>query len=187
MNKLAVQLKGTFILVITFAGMVFYESCCGKPEFGYYEATSLSIMAEKYELMNTDTLKIHVYDENRRYLSSEGGFFTKAVAWSCLPDGYMGPKFRYTDIKITSDKAVDDLHPPGANLNDLFFLLSYYNEVVPISPIPPDSVAKLVGTKGFALAMASRPSSNNELAFEIYLKNSNNRELTVKTSLIRWK
>ena len=44
----------------------------------------------------------------------------------------------------------------------------------------------MIANRASEFGMAKKPTANSELEFLIYFKNSNNREITVKTSLIRW-
>jgi hypothetical protein len=187
MEKLSIVLKGFFILVISFSGMVFYESCCGTPDFAFYDIESFDILVEKRELAPNDTLKMFTVNQKYKYLSATSSLFPKAYAWECLSDGHMGPKYNYIDVKITSEKALDDLHPAGTNLNDLFLLLPYRAKPYPLDKVKNiDSVAKIMASGYLVFGMAKKPSSNTEMEFLIHFMNSNNREITVKTPPIRW-
>jgi len=188
MKKLSVVLKGFFILLISFSGMVFYESCCGTPDFAFYDIESFDILVEKRELAPNDTLKMFTTNQKYKYLSSTSSLFPKAYAWQCLSDGHMGAKYKYIEFTITSDKALDDQHPAGASLNDLFLLFPYQSQPYPLVKVKNiDSIAQIIANGVLEFGMAKKPLINNEMEFLIFFKNSNNRELTVKTPLIRWK
>ncbi len=187
MNNLSVIIKGIFIILISFSAMVFYESCCGIPDFPYYEIESMEVLVENPQVAINDTLKMFMTEQKYKYLNEVSSPFSKAYAWQCESNGHSGSKYKYTEFKITSDKAVDDLHPAGTNLNDLFLLLPYQQKAFPLSQITNlDSVAKLVSGGGTEFGMSKKPTANSELEFLIYFKNSNDHEITVKTPLIRW-
>lgn len=187
MNKLSVILKMVFVMVISLAAMVFYESCCGAPDFLYYDIESMEVQVENNQIAPNDTLKMFMTNQKYKFLNFVASPFSSAYALSCEFDGEGGPKYKYTEFKITSDKAVDDLHPAGTNLNDLFLLLPYQQKALPLSQVANlDSVAQMIANRASEFGMAKKPTANSELEFLIYFKNSNNREITVKTSLIRW-
>ena len=56
MNNLSVIIKGIFIILISFSAMVFYESCCGIPDFPYYEIESMEVLVENPQVAINDTL-----------------------------------------------------------------------------------------------------------------------------------
>jgi len=100
----------------------------------------------------------------------------------------MGPKYNYIDFRITSEKALDDLHPAGTNLNDLFLLLPYKAQPYPFDKVKNiDSVAQIVANGYLVFGMAKKPLLNTELEFLISFINSNNQEIASKTPIIRWK
>lgn len=188
MEKLSVVLRVIFILVISFSSMVFYESCCGTPDFAFYDIESFDISVEKLELAPNDTLKMFTINQTYKYLSSTSSLFPKAYAWQCLSDGHMGAKYKYTEFKITSDKALDDQHPAGASLNDLFLLFPYQSKPYPLDGVKNiDSIAQIIANGALVFGMAKKPLINNEMEFLIFLKNSNNQGVTAKTPMIRWK
>jgi len=188
MEKFSTFLRVIFILVISFTAMVIYESCCGTPDFAFYDIESFDISVEKRELAPNDTLKMFTINQKYKYLSSTSSLFPKTYAWQCLSDGHMGARYKYTELKITCDKALDVQHPAGASLNDLFFLLPYKSQPYRLENVKNiDSVAQIVANGYLVFGMAKKPLLNTELEFLISFINSNNQEIASKTPIIRWK
>jgi hypothetical protein len=185
--RLTTIFKGISIILFSFAGMTFYESCCGIPDFPYYEIEGMEASVRNTTLAKPDTLKIQLVNQRFKYLAHSHSIFTSAFAWTCDSDGYMGPKYKYTELKITSDQAFDDAHPAGANLNELFYITSEYKERLLLSSYAnQDSVIQKVAHGYFQLETTRKPGSNGDFEFLIQFTNSKNNRVTVKTPLINW-
>ncbi|MBX2915770.1 MAG: hypothetical protein KF856_10930 [Cyclobacteriaceae bacterium] len=182
MKKLKFWLKVIFIHVAGMSAIIFYESCCGNPDFPFYEVTSYDLHAIKTELSSQDTLKIFPVATAYRYFT-HSGFFPNAYAWQCLSNGYEGPKFRYTTLNLISNKDFDDNHPAGTSLNDLFGLSSWDSSKTHslAVPSPADS---LMGS--YFLYCVNRPIENFEHVLTVKINNENNTELTAAVK-VNWK
>lgn len=182
MKRLGFWLKVVFIQITGLTTIIFYESCCGLPEFPFYEVTSFDLNAIKSQLTTQDTLKLFPVATNYRYLSSSG-ILPNAYAWQCETNGYEGSKFRFTSLNVTSNKAFDDNHPAGASLNDLFGLLSWSstNKIYSLAvPSPADSLM----LNGYYLFSVDRPMGDLEHILTIKINNENNTQLSASSTVI---
>jgi hypothetical protein len=185
--RLTTIFKGISIILFSFAGMTFYESCCGIPDFPYYEIESMDASVRNTALAAQDTLKIQLVNQRFNYLAHSYSTFTSAYAWSCESDGYLGPKYKYTELKITCEQDFDDAHPAGASLNELFYLTSEYKEKLLLSSyMNQDSILQQVAHGYFQLETTSKPASNSDVEFLIQFTNAKNNRVTVKTPRINW-
>lgn len=187
MLRLTTIFKGISIILFSFVGMTFYESCCGIPDFPYYEIEGMEASVRNTSLAAQDTLKIQLVNQQFNYLAHSHSAFTSALAWTCDSDGYMGPKYKYTELKITSKQDFDDAYPAGANLNELFYLNSEYKERLLLSSyMNQDSIIQKVAHGYFHLETTRKPGSSLDVEFLIQFTNTKNNRVTVKTPRINW-
>jgi hypothetical protein len=176
-------------MLFSFAGMTLYESCCGIPDFPYYEIEGMDASVRGTTLTAQDTLKIQLVNQRFKYVVHSHSSFTNAYAyaWTCDSDGHMGPKYPHTELKITSEKSFDDNHPAGTSLNDLFYLTSEYKERLLLSDwTNKDSIIQKVAHGYFQLETSRKPVSSNDLEFLIQFTNSRSNKVIVNTPRILW-
>ena len=179
--------KVILILFISFAGMTVYESCCGIPDFPYYEITFAEASAKKTTLTAQDTLKLILTNQKFKYLADNQSLFTTAYAWTCDADGFMGPKYQYTELLITCDKYFDDAHPAGSALNDLFHLTSLdNNRMLLMDGMNRDSVIQRVMHGYYQLETAQKPALAGDFEFLIQFENTMKDRVIIKTPQITW-
>lgn len=187
MIKIAFLLKVFLIWTSAFASIMVYESCCGVPDFPYREIVRMDLFTEKAQLDALDSLKLQLIPIDYKYYASSVGLISSAYAWECESDGYLGHKFKYSQIEIFSDKDFDSTHPAGALLNDLFFVKPAYENVFkPFNgTIPTDSlIMDLV--QGAYLITGERPLNNQAHHLTISILNENGTKVSSGID-INWK
>jgi hypothetical protein len=187
MYKPAFFLKVFLIWIFAFSSILMYESCCGLPDFPYQEITSMDLFLTKNNLSASDSLKIQIIPTTYKYHAQVAGLIPSAFAWQCESDGYLGDKYKFTEIEITSNQDFDNIHSTGAALNDLFFIKSPYEKNV--NPLngntPVDSLVRLL-MRGDFLITEKRPSINLNHQLTIRIRNENNTNVSSMVD-VSWK
>lgn len=155
--------------------------------FPYREIVGLNLFTEKTQIDELDSLKIRIIPVDYQYYANTVGLIPSAYAWECESDGYLGHKFKYTEIEIFSNKDFDSTHPAGALLNDLCLVkLQYENVFKPLNgAIPSDSlIMDLV--QGAYLITRERPLNNQAHHLTISILNENGTKVSSGID-INWK
>lgn len=185
--KPAFLIKVFLIWATALASLLVYEGCCGMPDFPYREMISMNLFTEKTQIDELDSLKIRIIPVDYKFYANTAGLIPSAYAWECESDGYLGHKFKYSQIEIFSDKDFDNTHPAGTLLNDLFFVKPAYENVFkPFNgTIPTDSlIMDLV--QGAYLITEKRPLTNFTHQLVVSIRNENDTRVSSNID-ITWK
>ncbi len=112
-----------------------------------------------------------------------------ANALSCIENGYSGPKYPVSTIRITSNTDFDALHPSGTSLNYIVLVkeLMVGSTFIPLNSF--DAAALFVGDVYVSrqqFYIAQRPTSAKEHVLTIAVQKSNGETVAVETELIAW-
>lgn len=179
MNKLSFWIKTFIVHIGAIVLIISYESCCGDSTLPFIEITAVTLETPDDQLGDSDTLKLRLLPTDIRFLAEQAGIISAAYALSCPMDGDGGPKYRYTNFEILSDKNFDIDHPAGASLNEYFTLKSTnFNETFTLDDTEVDTWVNLILDPNSLIWSTKRPTEPGVHRLTIMINNENNTTLS---------
>jgi hypothetical protein len=179
MNKLSCWIKVFIIYAGATVLIISYEGCCGDSTLPFIEITAVALETPDNQLEGSDTLKLNLLPVNLRFLANHTGILPAVFALSCPMDGEGGPKYRYTNFEILSDKKFDKDHPVGVPLNEYFNLkIESFNQTFALDNTELDTWVNLALSPTSVIRSAIRPVEPGTHTLTIRINNENNTQLT---------
>lgn len=183
--------KGFLILVMYhLIGLTSCRECDASIPF--YDFKAMSVYSINPDVAINDSLVFRLSPQDLNYLTETSfnfSLFKTANALSCIENGYSGPKYPVSTIRITSNTDFDALHPSGTSLNDIVLVkeLMVGSTFIPLNSF--DAAALFVGDVYVSrqqFYIAQRPTSAKEHVLTIAVQKSNGETVAVETELIAW-
>lgn len=179
MDKLSFWIKTFIVHLVAIVLIISYEGCCGDSTLPFIEITAVTLETQDNQLEDSDTLKLRLLPVDMRFLARQSGIIPSAYALSCPMDGDGGPKYRYTNFEIVSDKNFDNDHPAGASLNEYFTLKSSnFIEIFTLDNTEVDTWVNLILDPNSLIWSTRRPNEPGVHTLTITINNENNTALS---------
>lgn len=184
MNRLSFWIKSFIVHLGAIVLIIFYEGCCGDSALPFIEITAVTLETSDDQLEGSDTLKLSLLPVDLRFLATRSGIIPGAYALSCPMDGDGGPKYRYTNLEILSDKNFDNDHPAGALLNEYFNLkVENFNETLTLDNTELDAWVNLALSPNSVIRSTIRPTEPGIHTLTVRINNENNTQLAAEIAV----